>query len=213
MPNCLAFYNHLKLKPYEYSVLILSFLFQFPEILRDIIRCYHFAKTYAMMNASIISRIYNSMLMNIILLGIFAKDIKIRGMHLIREIIFITLGTAIWQASYMNDMNDLNDQLYDLTDPITVYMAYVQCIILLIFILNIVLFWKQKSDIQVSNVSIPRSSDSLESDDYPMVSKFPIENDVDPWLQFVDNINPFLNINNSSFVIRVLMVFFSKLNS
>lgn len=206
MPNCLVFYNYLKLKPYDFSVIILSFLFQFPEILRDVIRCYHFCPTYALMNSSVLSRIFNSMLINIILLGIFSNDIKIRGMHLIREIAFIMLGAALWQGTYLNDMYNLNDLPEKRSDPVVLYIAYLECVILIIFILNIVLFWKQKFDVHQSIDSIPKSSDSLESDDYPTVSKYPIENDVDPWLQFVDNINPFLNINNSSFVMRVFMV-------
>lgn len=208
MPNCLVFYNYVKLKQYDYSVLIVSFLFQFPEILRDMLRCFHFNKTYALMNSSIISRIFMSMLWNIILMGIYANDIKIRGMHLVREVAFITLGTALWHGSCRHDMFNLNHLPEYRSEPIIVYMAYFDCAIFCIFLLTIILFWKQKVNIRQSITSIPRSSDSLESDDYPTILKYPTETEVDPWLQFVDNVNPFLNITNTTFVVRVFLVYY-----
>lgn len=201
----MIFLENIRIKPYDFTLIILSAISQFPKISSSLCTCYHFTSTFALLNSNRICRIFNSILFSTILIGKHSKGVEMRGLHLFREVIFVAIGTSLWHGTLVNDMYKTNEPVDTRTGPIVIYMSYVGFAIFAVYLFNIALFWTRKAPPKELS-SVPQSSESLHSDDYPKAVTYPKDHDVSACWQFVDNINPFLNIRNGSLAYKIYLV-------
>lgn len=201
----MIFLENIKLKPYDFTLIVLSTLSQFPKITANLFTCYHFTSTFALLNANQICRIFNSILFSSILIGKHSRGMEMQGLLLLRECIFVTMGTGLWHGTLIHDMYVTNRPPDSNRGAIVVYMSYVGLAIFSVYIFHIVLFWTRKEPPKELS-SVPQSSESLHSNDYPNAVTLPKDRNVNAWQQFVNTVNPFVNIHNTTFAGKVFLV-------
>uniref|UniRef100_A0A1A9WX88 Sodium/calcium exchanger membrane region domain-containing protein n=1 Tax=Glossina brevipalpis TaxID=37001 RepID=A0A1A9WX88_9MUSC len=210
LPNSLVLLTRFKMKEYSFGSGVLALIFTVPEIMSNILTCFTQHRNYAVLYSARVGKTVHCLLFGVGLICVFAHG-RIDGATLMRDIAFTAVGFTFTYGVMRHEMHNLRKLEHQRSYPIIHICAYMSLLIFLIYLVNVLVFSKRnlrKSTLEremeaksrnpntsEQDISIPSSSESFDSNEYPHQAENPIEENVDPIAVFLKSISPFHNVD------------------